>query len=78
MSPEPLVEAGGAGQGDVVVDGNVAKEIVVVVLADDDFVAVLDDGRVVDDLLDARVDVAAATHPAVARVEMGDYVDLVT
>ena len=45
-------------------------------LADGDVVAALDDGWIVDDLLDAAVDVAAAVHPAVVGVDMGDDVDL--
>ena len=45
--------------------------------ADGDVVAVLDDGRVVDDLLDAAVDVVAAAHPAMAGVDVGDDMDLV-
>ena len=71
------VDGGGFGEGDVVVDADVAVEVVVVALADGDVVAVLDDGRVADDLLDAAVDVAAAAHPAVAGVKMSDDVDLV-
>ena len=52
-----------AGEGDVVVDGDVAVEVVVVVaVADGDLVAALGDGRVGGDLLDAGVDVGAATH----------------
>jgi hypothetical protein len=45
--------------------------------ADGDLVAVLNDRRVVDDLLDAAVDVIAAAHPAVTGAEVGGDVDLV-
>src|SRR6059058_5712711 len=71
------VDRGGLGEGDVVIDADVAIEIVVMALADGEVVAVLDDGRVVYDLLDAAVDVVAAAHPAVAGVKVGDDVDLV-
>src|SRR5438552_882112 len=70
-------DAGGFGEGDVVVDADIAVEVVIVAFADGDVITVLDDGRVVHDLLDAAVDVASAAHPAVAGAEMGDDVDLV-
>ena len=70
-------DGGGFGEGDVVVDGDVAVEVVVVTFADGDVVAVLNDGRVVDDLLDAAVDVAASAHPAVAGADVGDDVNLI-
>ena len=67
-------EAGSVGKGDVVVDANVAVQIRRVALANDNVVTGLDNGRVADDLLDARVDVAA--HPAVAGMKVGDDVNL--
>ncbi len=71
------VDGRGLGEGDLVVDGDIAVEVVVVAFADGDVVAVLDDGRVGDDLLDAAVDVAASAHPAMAGADVGDDVDLV-
>lgn len=69
------VDVGGTGKGDVVVDGDVAEEVVVVGFADDDVVAVLGDGRVVNDLLDAGIGVAV--HPAVIGVDVADDVNLI-
>ena len=67
----------GFGKGDLVVDVDIAEEVVVVAFPDGDVVAILDDGRVGDDLLDAAVDVAASAHPAVAGADMSDDVDLI-
>jgi hypothetical protein len=53
------------------------EEVVVVAFADGDVIAILNDRRIVGDLLHAAVNVAAAAHPAVAGVKMGDDVDLV-
>src|ERR1700738_495004 len=65
------VDCRGLGEGDVVVDVDVAVEVVVMAFADGYVVAVLNDWRVVDDLLDAAVDVAAAAHSARAGGGVG-------
>jgi hypothetical protein len=70
--------SGGAGEGDLVVDGDVAEEVAGVAFADRDVVPALNDGWVRDDLLDAAVDVTAAAHPAMAGVEVGDDVDRIS
>lgn len=70
------VDIGSGGKSDVVVDADVAVEIVIVALAYGDVVSALDNWRVADDLLDAAVDVVSAAHPAVAGVKMSDDVDL--
>ena len=49
-------------------DGDVAVEIFVVLVADGDVVAVLNDGGIGDDLIDAGVDVAAVAEHAVVGV----------
>ncbi len=71
------IDARGLGQGDLIVDGDVAVEVVVMAFADGDVVAALDDGRVGDDLLDPTVNVAASAHPTMAGADVGDHVDLV-
>ena len=52
-------DVGGAGKGDVVVDGDVAEEVVRVRFADGDVAAVLGDGWIVGNLLGAGFAVAA-------------------
>jgi len=65
------------GEGDVVVDGDVAIAVFAVALADSDVVTALKDGWVADDLLDAAIGVRASTHPAVAGADVCDDVDLI-
>lgn len=67
-------EGCGARGGDVVVDGDVAEEVGVgVIAADGDGVAGLDDGRRGDDLLDAPVGIR--TEPTRIGVDVADDVD---
>ena len=69
------IDRGFAGEGDLVVDADVAKQIGIVAIADGDVVAVLDDGRIVDDLLETGV--AASAEPDLAGVNVADDVDLI-
>lgn len=62
------------GESDIVIDADVAEEIIVA-FADGDVVSVLHDGGIVDDLLDAIV--AASTEPDLTGVYMADDVDLI-
>ena len=68
-------QVGGAGGGDLVVNGDIAVEIAIVAFADSDVVAVLDDGWVAGDLLDAGIDITAAAHPAAIGVNVSDDVN---
>ena len=70
-------DGGGAGKGDVVVDDNVAIEVVVVAIADGDLIAALGDGWVGGDLVDAGVDVGAAIEErTLAGTDVADDVNL--
>ena len=66
----------GAGKGDVVLNIDVAVEIFIVAVANGDVVAVLNDGRIGDDLLNSGFDVTAA-FAVVVSVDAGGDVDLI-